>query len=60
MQEFDFTKRDGANELSEMAEHLSHEEAAAAIAAIHEQEMKRKIPKQRTSKAGLTQLFFRF
>ena len=28
MQEFDFTKRDGANELSEMAEHLSHEEAA--------------------------------
>lgn len=35
MQEFDFTKRDGANELSEMAGHLSHDEAAAAIAAIH-------------------------
>ena len=35
MQEFDFTNRDGANELSEMTEHLSHDEAAAAIAAIH-------------------------
>ncbi|MBT9790770.1 hypothetical protein GPK90_15845 [Clostridium sp. MCC344] len=35
MQEFDFTKRDGANELSEMAEQLSLKEAAAAIAAIH-------------------------
>ena len=35
MQEFDFTNRDGANELSEMTEHLSQDEAAAAIAAIH-------------------------
>ena len=35
MQEFDFTNRDGATELSEMTEHLSHDEAAAAIAAIH-------------------------
>ena len=35
MQEFDFTNRDGANELSEISAHLSHDEAAAAIAAIH-------------------------
>ena len=35
MQEFDFTKRDESNELSEMTGQLSHEEAAAAIAAIH-------------------------
>ena len=34
MQEFDFTNTDMADDLSEMAEHLSQEEATAAIAAI--------------------------
>ena len=60
MQEFDFTNRDGANELSEMTEQLSHEEAAAVIAAIHATRAEKKILKRKISKTGLMQPFFRF
>ena len=60
MQEFDFTNRDGVNELSEMTEHLSHDEAAAAIAAIHATRDEKKILRRKTSKTGLMRPFFQF
>lgn len=57
MQEFDFTNTDMADDLSEMAEHLSQEEATAAIAAI---KALRDIQRWKILKTGLIQPSCRF